>query len=268
MKDRLTDWLGKARQLESAIEARVEGVPRPPGHARQPLETVHAIVSRVNQEVQAAGRGQRVFPYTRLRVWLAAPAPRDRARLAAACDGPPSLEQRLVERLASAGCTVTSLPVKISFVPGPGADWVDPTFHLELTRSSAAADPASAPRLDLAVTHGTAERASYTFAASTVRLGRGGEVRDSHDRLIRTNQVAFVEGGGDVNHSVSRQHARIDYDPASATFRVHDDGASRGTSVVRDGRGLSVPRGRGIKLRSGDVLVLGEARVRVKIHAE
>ena len=68
-----------------------------------------------------------------------------------------------------------------------------------------------------------------------------------------------------MNRSVSRQHARVEHDPASDTFRLHDDGASHGTSVIREGRGLPVPRGRGLRLKSGDILVLGEARVRVKI---
>jgi predicted component of type VI protein secretion system len=267
MKHRLAGWIDKARRLESAIEDRVEGGPRPIDTARQPLEIVHAVVRRVGQEVQPAGRGQQVFPYTHVRVWLAAASARDRVRLSAACDGPPSLEQRLIERLSSAGCAITSLPVKLSFVAAPRLDWLEPEFHLEFTRAtSPAAENASASRLELTVTHGTAERSSYAFTGATVLIGRGSEVRDSHGRLIRTNQVAFLEGGGDVNQSVSRQHARLAYARASDTFRIHDDGASRGTSVIRDGRGLSVPRGRGLRLRSGDVLMLGDARVRVKIH--
>jgi hypothetical protein len=270
MKTRLTDWLGKARQIEAAIEARVEGVTRPRSSAsRQPLETVHAIVQCVAQEVQPAGRGQQVFPYTQLRVWIAASSSRERARLSAACDGRPSLQERIVERLAAAGCAVHGLAVKVSFVTESKTDWLDPAFHIEYARTSPTpAEPAGLGRLDLAITHGTAERSSYTFTGTSVALGRGREVRDSRDRLIRTNQVAFVEKGGDVNQSVSRQHARIEHDPASHTFRLHDDGASHGTSVIREGRGLPVPRGRGLRLKSGDILVLGEARVRVKISGD
>jgi hypothetical protein len=268
MKARLADWLGKARQLESVIETRVEAASRPwSSTSRQPLEIVHAIVHRAGLEVQPAGRGQQVFPYTQLRVWLAAPTARERARLSAACDGPPSLQERIVERLTAAGCAIQSLPVKVSFVAEPKADWLEPGFHIEYARTTPApAGSAGTRRLELIITHGTAERSSYTFTGTTVLLGRGSEVRDSRERLIRTNQVAFVERGGDVNRSVSRQHARIDHEPVSDTFRLHDEGASHGTSVIRDGRGLPVPRGRGLRLRSGDILVLGEARVRVKIH--
>jgi hypothetical protein len=267
MKARLAEWLGKARQLESAIETRVEGASRRlSSTSRQPLETIHAIVSCVGDEVQPAGRGQHVFPYTQLRVWLAAASARDRARLSVVCEGPPSLEERIRARLTAAGCAIATLPVKVSFAAEPKGEWLDPEFHVEYARRSApAAESVAIGRLDLSVIHGTADRSSYTSVGATVRIGRGQEVRDGRDRLIRTNQIAFVEQGGEVNQTVSRQHARVEYDARSDTFRVHDEGSSRGTSVIRDGRGLPVPRGRGLRLRSGDVLVLGDARVRVKI---
>jgi hypothetical protein len=269
MTGRLAGWIGKARQIETAIQARIEGGARPAGQtaSRQPLEVVHALVHLIEQEVQPAGRGQVVFPYTQIRVWIAAASSRDRARLGAACDGPPSLQERIVERLAAARCDVPGLQVKVAFVAQPKSEWIDPDFHVDYARAAPVApEPASPCRLDLAVVQGTAERTSYSFAGGTVSLGRGVEVRDGRDRLIRTNQVAFVEGRGDINASVSRRHARIEHDTATGAFRLHDDGASHGTSVIREGRGLPVPRGRGLRLRSGDLIVLGQARVRVRVQ--
>jgi hypothetical protein len=269
MKDRLARLIGKARQFESAIQTRIEGRPRlhMAAPARQPLELVHAAVRSVEQEIQPAGRGQVVFPYTQIRLWIAAPSPRDRARLAAACEGPPSLEDRIIDRLAAARCDVTGLQVKTTFVAKGKDEWVDPDFHVEYVRAAPATMAPTPPaRIDLTVVQGTAEKSSYSFVGGTVSLGRGPDVRDDRDRLIRTNQVAFVQGAGDVNASVSRRHARIEHDPASGGFRVFDDGASQGTSVLRDGRGVPVPRVRGLRLRSGDVIMLGEARVRVRLH--
>ena len=70
MKARLAEWLGKARRLEAAIESRVEGASRRLApSSREPLETVHAIVTAVAREVQAAGRGHHVFPYSQIRIW-------------------------------------------------------------------------------------------------------------------------------------------------------------------------------------------------------
>ena len=269
MKARWAEWREKARQIESAIQMRLEGAAGPAGPAerRQPLELVHAVVHQVEREIQPAGRGQVVFPYTQIRIWLAAASSRDRARLGAACEGPPSLVDRIVDRLAGAHCNAPTLQVKLAFAAQPKAGWIDPEFHVEYARAAPASEaPASPGRLELAVVQGTTERPSYSFTGGSVSLGRGAEVRDSRDRLLRTNQVAFIEGGDDVNASVSRRHARIEHDQKTGAFRLHDDGASHGTSVIREGRGLPVPRGRGLRLRSGDVIVLGQARVRVRVQ--
>jgi pSer/pThr/pTyr-binding forkhead associated (FHA) protein len=119
------------------------------------------------------------------------------------------------------------------------------------------------------VVRGTAERRTYSFAARRIDLGRCAEVRDTRNRLIRTNHVAFVEGSGEVNQSVSRRHAHIAYEPTSGGYRVRDDGSVHGTSVVRSGCTVAVPPGsHGVRLRMGDELVLGEARLRIRLDGE
>jgi pSer/pThr/pTyr-binding forkhead associated (FHA) protein len=116
--------------------------------------------------------------------------------------------------------------------------------------------------IQLTVLIGTAEQTTYSLAAERIDLGRSVEVRDRHHRLIRTNHIAFIENGGDVNQSVSRRHAHIAYDAPSGHYRLHDDGSAHGTSIVRNGR--TVPGGtHGVRLRNGDEIVLGEARLRI-----
>jgi hypothetical protein len=106
----------------------------------------------------------------------------------------------------------------------------------------------------------------YVFDGAPIALGRGGEVRDDCQRLLRTNQIAFTEGADDINQSVSRLHARIEQDAAPDGVRLFDDGSARGTSVIRKGRGVPVPSGtKGLRLQSGDEIVLGLARLRVKL---
>ena len=52
----------------------------------------------------------------------------------------------------------------------------------------------------------------------------------------------------------------------SGHYRVYDDRSAHGTGVLRNGRTITVtPGSRGIRLESGDEIVLGEARLRVKI---
>jgi hypothetical protein len=270
MNNRLNGLIGAARRLESAIAAQVEGTARrvTGPSVRAPLEIAHAIVEVVERQVQPAGRGQRAFPFSRVRVVVLAASPLAKAHLETACQGPPSIEERILDRLRAAGCDVSALSVKVSFVKKGRPEWIQPEFHVEYSRQAphAESEPVTSSRLELTVTNGTTGQSSYAFVASLVSLGRGAEVRDSRQRLIRTNHVAFEEGGGEINHSVSRCHARIEPDEASGGFRVYDDGSAQGTSVIRKGRGLPVPRGtKGMTLRSGDELVLGQARLRVRV---
>ena len=82
---------------------------------------------------------------------------------------------------------------------------------------------------------------------------------------LRTNHVAFLERLGVANQTVSRRHVHILYEPDGRGFCVLDDGSEHGTGIIRHGRTLAVPRGaRGVRLESGDEIVLGEARVRVR----
>jgi pSer/pThr/pTyr-binding forkhead associated (FHA) protein len=121
----------------------------------------------------------------------------------------------------------------------------------------------------LTVVRGTTERKTYSFAARRIDLGRCAEVRDTRHRLVRTNHVAFVEGAGEINQSVSRRHAHITYEVESGTYRLRDEGSAHGTSVVRDGSTLTVsPGSLGVRLRAGDEVVLGEARLRIRIDGQ
>ena len=267
------DILGKALRLETTIAGRLEkatkGFVR--AGAREPLEIVHAVLDAVDRQVQPGGRGTRVFPFNRLELSVLAPSRDMRARLEATFAGDPTLDARVMERLRSAGCLPAAIELTINYVARPHKTWRAPEFHVEFSRVARPPATASTPdpqqgRIDVTVLHGIAEKRTYSFGSSRVDFGRCAEVRDSRNRLIRTNHVAFGEGAGEVNQSVSRQHAHVAYEPASGYYRLHDDGGAHGTSIVRDGRSIAVPRGsRGVRLRSGDEIVLGEARLRIKL---
>ena len=268
------DLLRRARDIEAKIAGRLD---RTVGEfvqsgSREPIEIVHAIVETVLEEVQPSGRGRRVFPFNSIAVTILATSRDARARIEAViADGPP-LRDRIAARLAAAGCTVDALDVAVTFESKPRRGWRHADFHLDFARDAAAAVPPLQPesksvRIELTVLHGTAERRTYALAAATkIDMGRCTEVRDSHHRLIRTNHVAFVEKAGDVNQTISRRHAHISYDPSSKHHRLHDDGSEHGTSIVRNGRTVAVPRGsRGVRLESGDEVVLGDARLKFKV---
>src|SRR6185503_8471893 len=82
--------------------------------------------------------------------------------------------------------------------------------------------------------------------------------------LHRRNDLAFVDDT-DVNRSVSREHAHIQYDGAAGEYRLFNDrwyqrGAECGTWIVRDGMSREVHRdARGAKLEPGDEIRFGRA---------
>jgi hypothetical protein len=245
--------------------------------AHEPLEIAQAIVDAVGTRLEPAARGRYVFPFNKIHVSIAAASKDDRARFAAVLESEPTLPERITARLRDAGCDTGSLQVVVGYVPRPGADWSTSEFHIDFTRGApattapapaqaAVSAPATSPReLTITVINGTADQASYVFTLPRVNLGRCAEVRDTLSRLVRSNHVAFVDLG-DANPSVSRRHAHIEYVEASRHYRIRDDRSAHGTSVVRNGRTVTVPAGsRGIRLESGDEIVLGEARARVQI---
>jgi FHA domain-containing protein len=268
------DILGKARRLESKIAGSLDEAAKEfvRSGAREPLEIVHAILDAVEQEIQASGRGTRVFPFNRIDVSVAAPSSEARACLEAVFADDPPLHARIMERLRSAGCHPSDIIVAINYVPRAQKNWRTREFHLNFARvtqpdvEDSAAD-SKLDRIEVTVLRGVTEQRTYSFLARRIDFGRCAEVRDSRNRLVRTNHVAFTEGSGDVNQSVSRQHAHIACDPDSGRFRLHDDGSGHGTGIVREGRTVPVPTGsRGVRLHSGDEVVLGEARVRIRFH--
>jgi hypothetical protein len=240
-----------------------------------PLEIVHAVLDRADARIQDLGRGRRVFPFNRVRV-IVRTDPGDResgARIGAVLDGPPSLAERIIQRVQQAGCSVSDLAVDVAFVAEAGLAWEHPAFHVEFDRVVPAALAPSSPhegdgavQLKLAVLKGTAEQHGYIFSGGRVDIGRRAEVLDQKQRLIRTNHIAFAEEGPDVNRSVSRRHAHIEYDQAQRCYRLWDDRSAHGTSVVRAGKTVTVPAAaRGIRLEAGDEIVLGHARLQVSL---
>lgn len=265
------DLLVKVRRLESRIARTLEGAAeRVSGTGcRSPLEVIHDVTAAIEQEVMGAGRGRRVFPYNSVTVLLAAASPEARSRYEALVEDRPTLRERILDRLRSTGADVRDVDVKVAYAPQAGADWTCPDFHVEFARVTrplevVAVKPSAGDPIDITLLNGTASAPTYTLNLARIDIGRGADVRDTRNRLLRTNHVAFTDGDGEVNRSVSRRHAHITRDAASGDYRIFDDGSALGTSVLRNGSAIVVRNGsRGVRLRDGDEIALGEARVRV-----
>ena len=265
------DILDKAHKLEARIARTVDRAAQQflKSDDREPLEVMHRVVDAIEEEVRPAGRGAHVFPFNRIKVFVVAITRDARARFEAVFNGDPSLRARILERLESAGCDVSDLVVKVVYVTEAREDWPHPDRHLEFDRVTSAAPapqpaPAAPTRIRLIVVAGVAEQPQYSFALPRIDLGRCAEIRDRRNHLIRTNHVAFTDSDTRPNRSVSRRHAHIDYAADVRQYRVYDDRSEQGTGILRSGKTIAVPSGaRGVRLHSGDEIVLGEARVRV-----
>jgi hypothetical protein len=172
--------------------------------------------------------------------------------------------------LRSAGCSPADVLVEFRYVDAAEADWSAPEFDLQFARIAppnvdARDVDSQPPSIEIRAVVGVMERWAYSLAAPRIDIGRGAEVRDARNRLIRTNHVVFTEGAGGVNETVSRTHAHIVCDAATNRFQLHDDGSEHGTGIIRGGKTISVLRGtRGVRLQPDDEVVLGESRVRIK----
>ena len=242
--------LRNAWKLESKIAGRLERAAKGviSSGALEPLEIVHAVVETVQHGIQAGSRGRAVFPFNRIALTFPAPSSDARLKLESILNGDPSVRRRIEERLRMKGCPSDDLRVDIEFVGHAEPAWPNPDFHVVLERVEPpppAVVSTPAPELPttiaLTVLSGVAAQETLSFATARVNLGRGPEVRTARNRLIRTNHVVFTEEAGEVNRTVSRQHAHIAYDAASKGYRLFDDASGHGTGLVREGRTIVGP---------------------------
>lgn len=265
------DILGKARTIESHLTRTIDRAAQrlTKTAPAEPLEIMQAIVETVDEHILPAGRGTHVFPFNRIDVSILAPSDRDRARFEAVFESVQPLDGRIADRLHAAGCGLPALDIRTRFVEQRGDDWMSERFHVTFERTAAdvpvPTHAATIPNaIAITILQGSADKPSYTFAVDRLNLGRCAEVRDQRNHLVRINHVAFDDVRTEPNHSVSRQHAHIEHAADSRGYRICDDRSGHGTNVVRNGRTLPVPPGpRGIRLESGDEILLGEARLRV-----
>jgi hypothetical protein len=263
------DILNKARRLEAKLARTVDRAAQQWSKSgpRGPLEVLQGIIEAVEERVEPAGRGAHVFPFNKIKVSIVAASPEARARFSGVLDGPPTLHERVSRSLRNAGCETAGLQIKVAYVGHSDPAWACPEFHVDFGRGPAhelpPPDPAPVHEITLTITNGSADMPAYALTLDRINLGRCAEVRDSRNRLLRTNHVAFADAAGAINQTISRNHAHIDC-TASGEYRLFDDRSAHGTSIVRNGKTIGVPAGsRGVRLQSGDEVVLGEARLRV-----
>ena len=137
------------------------------GGTREPLDQVRFVGNRSSGKMGVAlaeaaqERGARVT--------LLAATRHERARLDAIVKGRMPLQERIVDRLRSAGCEAGDVSVTIVYAAVRTEGWRHPQFHLELDHVAHATRTHAghhAPGLELAVTKGAAEKRTYALRAA------------------------------------------------------------------------------------------------------
>ena len=237
----------------------------PPDADAAPLELLQSALDELEKKVVPAGRGTRVFPYTRIAVTVSQPAV-DTAALDSVFA---QLESRLRERLAELRCQspgVLDVSVTISDDTNGG-----PVLRVECAADRGAIQARAGrnvPELRLQIVKGQCDSAEYTFNRAAIAIGRGTEPADALGR-VRRNDIAFADNRDGINETVARAHARIEFEPSSGAYLLFNESGTNPTFLLRGGRSLRVaPRDRrGVKLASGDALQLGRALVTISIGA-
>jgi pSer/pThr/pTyr-binding forkhead associated (FHA) protein len=126
----------------------------------------------------------------------------------------------------------------------------------------------------LIVVQGSANEAELSLRKSRINIGRAIKVYRA-DGPSRQNDLAFIEDTA-INRTVSREHAHIVVHKKSGEYRLFNDRwyrageksqANCGLWITRDGLSQPVHRSdRGVVLKSGDEILLGDAVVRFVIR--
>ena len=155
---------------------------------------------------------------------------------------------------------------------GQTADSPLPAFEMDFIKSHVSHKHAT-PEANLLILKGFTEQPEYIMKKDRILIGRSREVLDREGRMVRRNDIVFLESEEEVNCSVGRTHARILFDHEKREFSILDEGSRYGTRILRGGVVVEVPGGdpRGIQLQSGDDVYLGQACFRfavIKKHGQ
>ena len=249
---------------------KLRGLIKPWTTGTEPLEIRRAILEDAESRVVAAGGGKRLIPYNRVTVHNLAPDREERTGLEALVREGWNLREEIAGRLAERGAPVPSdLAVDVLFDDEAAPAYAGRRYYVSYERTEAApVAKIDRPVLELTVLKGTAGQRVYTLSADRVHLGRMEAVLDNEGRVRRRNDVAFKEEG-EINQTVSREHARIAWDAASSSFWVRAEQNASSTRIFRDGRTIDVSGHdrRGVRIQAGDEIWMGRASVKVGMRA-
>ncbi|MGH9845289.1 MAG: FHA domain-containing protein [Blastocatellia bacterium] len=231
--------------------------------ASEPLVVARAICEAVDEKVKTLPGGRKIFPYRELIVHFHAPTNDAREALRAMFAERNELQARIREHLERQQVEEAArLRVRVEVLVGPTPAWAEHGFDLIFI-----AAPGERPAAALAILLGQAVQPRYALKERN-RIGRNEEVLDKHGRLAQRNDIVFADTPDEINRSVSRIHARIEFDTAENAYLLFDENSAQGVFIERDSRMLTIAGARGVLLKDGDVIFFGKARARFSLEAD
>ena len=252
----MTEYLEKwGRSLFEKPLGRPAALEIPPELAEIRL----AILEEVHRHCYRAG-GRQVFPYDLVHISMRG-VEEERAAVFRSGFFRQYLEQETQSRLRMEDARFPeTLRIEVNVatgLPQPGEKWL--TVAVETRQASSQTEPAAR----LVVQRGSASAPELAIDKPRIFIGRDVDVH-RNGGIHRRNDLAFAEES-EVNRTVSREHAHIEYDRATRQYRIFNDrwyarGADCGTRIVRNGMSVEVHRDtRGTRLEPGDEIHLGQA---------
>ena len=252
-------------KAEQRIRQRVENAFRR-GSDQTPLEVRREILEQVECRI-VVDSGGKVFPFGKVAILLRPPTEALRSIFEAAFIKNDSLRSDIHQKLTdSRAAYPQDIEITVELAAGGSGETYAGIYELDFATVDRERKR-EIPAVRMTVLKGSAEKALYDMKKDRILVGRLPEVLDREGRMIRRNDVVFLDNGEDINTSVGRAHSRIWFDSEKQEFRIMDEVSRYGTRIIREGRSIEVPGGntRGVRLRSGDEIYFGQACLRFEI---
>ena len=243
----------------------------------EPLELKQSILREIDNCIIAVGSNRRIFPYSALEVRLLAHDQAAQGLLKSAFIDNNILETAILSHLRPPRCEQAEPRVKIVLTEAVEESQITKGFEIKYISKTTNLKDAEAY---LEVLEGIANRKQIHLRYRETFIGRCELPSAKGSKVIRKNDLYFLdprENSGrmskelkaseKINQSVSRMHAHISYNEKYDSYHIYDDGSSKGTTLLRGGRGvaINIDRHIGKALENGDVLCFGKARVKFKL---
>jgi hypothetical protein len=243
----------------------------------EPLETKQAILREIDNSIVAIGGGIRKFPYPIIEIRIIVSDEAMKGIFHAAFVDNKILETSIHTHLQPPRCEAAEPVVKIVLIADSNETQTSNHFEISYISDTLRSKDAEAY---LEVLEGLANRKQLHLQYQETFIGRCEQAEARGSKIIRKNDLYFLDArefAGRVskelkenemlNQSVSRIHAHIKFNERDGCYYIYDDGSSKGTTLLRGGRGVAenVDRNIGKELKNGDVICFGKTKVKFKL---